>query len=328
MNIYLFTNSKKISSLFSSISKDYELLTLKRDMYADTINSVSPGDLIYYDIQGLTSDQLFQNISDFLENVAINFGIIDPTSEIASISDLFFDGFCDYISKKELMHPISPARIKKVRNYKNFCITNQVVKNSATPINIKKPVQGWKSIKEGDEYTFYILYFRLEEVALLQNHFGYEFTESIINTVRDYLRSFFGSYEGKLWITDDNKALFLFPYKENNQRIILGIYQFLLNKILFSGEILKSPVIVNPTFILHLGNIMYLNEEMSGKSVSDALNFIFHAANSYVTAGNFYVSDSVFNIIPTPIASFFKRAPSFEGHDFMVMRNQIIGDKG
>ncbi|MBN2434745.1 MAG: hypothetical protein JXK07_05690 [Spirochaetes bacterium] len=327
MNIYVFTNSKKIGSLFDSLLKDYELFIYKRDMFNTSIDSINPGDLVYYDIQGLEADQLYLSISDFVDKAAINFGIIDPKSEIASISDLFFAGFCDYISKKEIAYPITPGRIKKIRSYKNFSLPDKVIMNNSLRMNIKKADKGWNSIQEGKEYSFYILYFRLEEVTQLQNHFGYKFTESIINTVRDYLKSYFGALDGKLWITDDNKVLFLFPYKDNNHNIFMGIFNFLLNKILFSGETLKSPVIVNPTIILHLGNVTYLNEDMAGKSVSNSLNLIFHAANSYVTPGNFYLSDTVFGCIPPTIAFFFRRAPSFEGHDFMIMKNQIINSQ-
>ncbi len=322
MDIVLFSNSKTIPEVFSELKKsaDFDLILYPPDVFIETVEEIPQCQIVYLDIQSFDSNELDKNLAFMCASPVHWFGIIDPKNDIEDIATLFHQGITDYIPKKQLKaNPITPERIKRMLAYRE-CQMPESIHSNRRRILIKKPENGWEGITEEHEYSFVMLLVRVEKLSHLQNNYGYTFSDKIMTSYYDYLKKIIISKGGRPWLTDAHHTLYLFPFQNNNSTPILTTYSFMFNAPIISGEYVKSPVLISSTMLLHLGNITYLKQERAGRSISPALNFIFHAANSSVTPGRLYVTDTLFTDIPQEIGDLFVDSGNFEGHDLKVMR--------
>lgn len=322
MLIEVFTNSKIVKALFEDLTenKDYVVSIKKMTNLKEDISECPPCSIVYIDIQSLSDEDIDTLEYDYAHLKTHWFCIIDPKGKIEHISSLFHNGICDYISKKELSGPISVDRIERITSYRDCSIPDSVLKDTAFSFRINYPPREWHRIKEGAEYTFCMLYVRLENINTIKSNFGYKFADRVILSFFDYLKKQMASSNGQLWLRDTNQGLFLFPYTEENHAFIVAAYRLMLNSVIISGEILQAPENLEYTLIAHLGNITYLPQEIAGRAISDSLNFLFHAANEMVSPGSFYVTDILFHEIPNQIEDLFVSAGSFEGHDLKKLK--------
>jgi hypothetical protein len=254
------------------------------------------------------------------------YGIIDPKNSIDDIAILFHQGITDYIPKKLIKSQIDQDRIKRMVAFRTCSRPHDVTDNRRKLI-VKAPVKGWESVEEGREYTFVMLFIRIEKAGQMQNSYGYSFSDKMITSFLEHLKRSLIPHQGKQWLTDSRHTLFLFPYTNNNSGPIQTAFSFMLNSPIISGEYLKSPLLLTSTMILHLGNIRYFKQEKAGTSISPALNFIFHAASSSVSPGRFYVTDMLYSDIPEELNDIFIDAHHFEGHDLKVVKEISFTDK-
>lgn len=323
MLIEVFTDNKNIVGMFSNLQKNNSFIISIRDKatIGAALQKVPPLSVVYIDITSLDEGEVKTYMDPILKNQMHWCGLIDPKGEIANIGTLFHNGYADYISKKELKQPIEPERIHKLMEFKACNISDHLLKDNALSLNIINSPSNWEMIREGAEYTFVMLYLRLDHTSTLKMKYGYQFTDKLTNTFFDYFQKVIENINGKLWTKSINQGLFLIPYSPDEMNALLATYRLMLNKLIISGEILGAPELLDYTIILHLGNVDYLPQDLSGRAVSDSLNFLYHAANEKVAPGSLYVTDRLYEYIPKEIADLFEEIGNFEGHELKKLNN-------
>ncbi len=321
MNIIVFSDNRQISNLFADLEKTnkFSVTVYPSQSFMERIDTLPSCQVVYLDLQPFSQTERAKLLAFISASPIHWYGIIDPKDETDDIALLFHQGISDYISRRQLKNRLTPQRIKRITSYRDCKIPENLHENRQKII-IKKALDGWQDIQQEKEYTFIILFVRVENLLHLRNTYGYTFTDKLVNSYYDYLKNSLLQVNGRLWMMDASHALFLFPYQDSNSDPILTAYSFMLNAPLISGEYLKSPELLKCTMLMHMGNLIYYRNESAGRSLSSSLNFLFHAASSNVRPGRFYITDMLFNDIPEEISDLFVAADDFEGHEMKVFK--------
>ncbi|MBN1501293.1 MAG: hypothetical protein JW982_14130 [Spirochaetes bacterium] len=330
MDIYIFTDDKKTMSLFSSLekSRDFNVIIKPVNEYKNIIKNLEQCELVYLDILNFKDDaEIRRNLNYIQKYKKIRCGIIDTKNRLTGIAHYFHQGFCDYINSTEIHKPVTVQRINEVYDFKtcDFNIKN----DSRTEHLVHEKTQGkelsWNEISEGNEYSFLLMYIRLDRQKKLKSEFGYDFIEKMTEKFEKYIEHLSGMNNGKLWNWDVNNGIILYPYSDSScSNVITASYRFMRDTILLSNEILNSPVKLDFTIILEKGEMEYHARGMTGTTISEALNRIFHAADLMAEPGNLYIFDSLFKNIPHQINHLYVETDDFEGHGLKRLKKYNI----
>ncbi len=320
MEIHIFTDNDKLKEYFREIegAKDFSLTLAPVSSFKNTVKKLNHCEMIYLDIDKMDEAEIKKYIAYMSRLEFVRCGLIDPSDSANSVSHLFHMGFSDYIGKKELKAGVTPQRIAENMQFK-ACHLPPVRSDGAKLRAIKAP-NSWNSIKEGKEYTFSMLFLRIDRIKEMKKNFGHKFIEQITGKYLGLFEKSINAHNGKLWNWDINKGVALFPYNENCGDIILSGYRFIRDSILFSAEYLHSPVKLEFTIVLHLGNLEYHKRGETGTTVSESMNLLYHASELMAKPGNYYLSQNISPHIPGEISDLFIEDGEFEGYSFMRMK--------
>ncbi len=320
MDIYVFTDDKKIENAFSVLQKikNYTVTFKPYDEHRNTIKNLNNHEIVYIDIQKLADDtEIKKTLNYIMKYDKIRPGIIDTKNKLSGIAHYFHFGFCDYINMNDISQNITAQRINEILEYKQ-CASSDEADIGAQ--NSFQPDISWNDIIEGNDYTFFLMYLRLDRQTKLKTEYGYDFIEKMTEKLEKYIIHLASANNGKLWNWDVNNGIILFPYSDSIANIIIASYRFMRDSILLSSEVLNSPVKLDFTVILDKGRLEYHSRGMTGTTISESLNRIYHAADLMAEAGNLYVFDALFNDIPPQISHLFIPIQDFEGHNMKRLK--------
>jgi|GEM_PF-800139 len=320
MEIYIFSDNEKISSNFSAVekSKEFNLKVMPVDKFRQTAKKLNHCEMIYLDISGMNDSDRKKNINFMSKLKFVRCGIIDPSDSTDSISHLFHMGFSDYLESRELNNGITPQRLKENIQFKTCHLPP--VRSDGARIRAKEAPDSWSGIEDGEEYTFCLLFLRIDRIKEMKRNYGHKFIEQLTRKYLGLFEKSVSAHNGKIWNWDINKGVALFPYNDRCGEIILSGFRFIRDSILLSAEYLHSPVKLEFTIIVHLGNLEYHERGKTGTTVSESMNLLYHAAELMAKPGNYYLSQNMASYTPEEIEDLFVDAGEFEGYSFKRMK--------
>lgn len=322
MEIFIFTDSQSIESYFSEIKK-FDEFTINIHPVSDfkkAIKYIHSCDLIYLDISSMPDDIMIKMIKIMYSSKGKRFGVIDPEGKTKSISALFHNGIIDYVGPHDIEEKFDAKRLEEILTFRECRLDISDYDNIVLNEKNITVDRGWEEIEENKEYTFCIMFIRLENFEYIKKNHGPEFAEELISKFREYVTTETAAIDGKIWRWDDPAGLVVFPFNGKSCDAIMASFKMIRDRILLSVEICTSPQMLDLTIILHLGNMVYKPVGKTGTTISDSINFVFHASEFLSPKGRFYISDPLFSFIPEGIRDLFRQVNMFEGRDMKMMK--------
>jgi hypothetical protein len=225
----------------------------------------------------------------------------------------------------ELEKGIDKKRIKSAVKFKGHD-HNPESFNTIKPDSLITVKGGWDDININNEYTFCIMYIVLDQSNSSVKKTVNGSHNNLENRFKVYLENELKKINGKIWRWDDNQGLILFPYDGERCDAVLACFKLMRDRIFVSIEQCNSSILLSYTIILHLGNLKYQQRGKTGTTISESINFIYHASETFTKKGIFYITDSLYDKIPAGYRDLFVPAGIFEGIEMKRMKRVLYNN--
>ncbi len=314
INIYLFTKKRKIISFFNKIRKarTFSLTIYNPVNYRKILTNDSDYFFAYIDISSFTSSEKRKFLTYITRQRKFDYGILDPENWIVDSASLFHKGASDYLPGPAIIGEISTKRIKDAIN---FYMIESAESDIGEPDSHSETIllkSSWDIIAEGNSYTFIFMFIEIDMIKDWASHSGKAHINDVMNHFYKHLQNTINPLHGRIWIKTEYGALVLFPYAGSATPIILECFKLVLDKIIISAEEYPYKTILSYKIALDIGTTKYLTKGNTGSIVSDSVNYIFHLGNQYAKAGNFYLTNLIYEDIPSGLLNYFALAGNFQ----------------
>ncbi len=327
IDIYLFSKNSKVLSFFKKIrnSKAFSIIIYNPDNYKSILRNTNQETFVYIDISSFDNSERKKVLNYVTRQKRFDFGIIDPKNNIEDSAELFHKGSSDYMGKSLISGEAKAGRIKSAVNFYTSDYEEEQIEKA--PVFDDMPIMlsghNWDNIKEGNEYTFCMLYL---EIDILQEweKSGKAHIEEVMEFFYGHVHRIMAPLNGKLWMKTDFGALLLFPYDGSCTPIIIECIKLIMNRIIFSAEEYTYNTILTYRMAMDIGNTKYLASGNTGNIISDSVNFIFHFGKQYAEAGNFYLTGRVKEDIPPGLLDKFCPGDRFQDRSIYRMKLPVL----
>lgn len=333
MLIIVFSDSAGIRNSFSAIrkSRSYSLQFYPPSEFRGRLKQSEKGAFIYVDISSWDPEER-EGILKTLSRYRGRFcGIIDRSGAVKDPASLFHDGVSDYVGRAALKGGITPARMRRVASFcsgydKPDAVSIKHAKSVPTSaVGARKREQllsgkDWKKIRDGQEYTFWFMYFGLDHPEALKDTLSDSQYNTAIQGFRSFMERMVAQAEGRLWIWDEFGGLVLFPFDGRGFEPVITCYRLVLSRRIYGIEALSFYVPLSYHIALDIGNIIYRCRGNTGTIVSGAINDIFNLGKKFVKPGNFCITERVLQYVPEGLKKRFLPTDQFQGCRIMRMR--------
>ena len=308
--LVLITRSQESLSCFDTIRRSKSIdLEVRDDLdWKKTIRE--NGSMIYLDIGSLSPREIRKAIRTLESQDTLTYGIVDPEGRIDDPADLFHGGASDYIGPDLLNKRLSLSRINQAMNFYPDVEDEEEESGDLS----------WETIREGDEYPFYLLYAELDILPEWKTKSGSSFITGLLKTFESHMNRVFLPLGGQLWMKSDYGGLYLFPYSEGSSDIIPACMRLILNRVLISMEVFSYGTLLPYHFSLDTGTTVYRKKGNTGTLISEAVNFIFHLGQQYTQPGQFVISRRAAEHIPAGLADCFVPCGNYHDQDILRMK--------
>jgi hypothetical protein len=274
-------------------------------------------DLCYLDITGLDESyckRLLKKIRTAYPDCP--WGILDLGGESPDPALFFHEGASDYLGPHCKAEGFTSQRWKRIQEYlgsKTAQKGTAVGKNSPLCPD-ERSFPGWKSIKSGTIFPFYLLYIGPEHGEGLKTSLGEKRFGELQNRLVQYLTQLFSSVDALLWMQTDTSFLFLIPPEKGRaSQVIEDCLRLALNAPLISYEKLHLDFSLPLACAMHYGELPFQPPGKTGTLVADCINFIFHLGYQRAQGGRLVLSEAVEGAIGAPLRDLFVAIEPFEG---------------
>jgi hypothetical protein len=288
---------------------------------------MEPGSLAYVDLSGLDEPAITQYLRSLSKSKSFHFALIDPAGKMKDTSQLFHQGFADYVDKVTLLEGLTTKRLNRVFRYlqENKRLFDRQKTSPEKGILPYIPSGGdWREVEPGREYTFTLLFVELDGKEDMEKKYGHKNLGIALASFRNFIENSVRPYRGKLWIWSRFGGIVLFPFNGIECPSLKCCFRLFLFKHLYDIEESLFPNFLSFRMAMHLGNVVF-TEQNTGHVVSDSLNFIFHIGQQFARPGRFYITEEVLRLGPSVLKSFFVDSGLFEGRKLLQMRAPIHG---
>lgn len=323
MEIVVVSSSKEMKKYFASIgrSRKYAISFVPPDNLQKIIRREPDERLLYIDIAGFSETDFKKKLTALEKKSQFRFGIIDEKNRTIDIADFFHRGAVDYLDGRILKSGIETKRITKVLEYRPFTHGSTSDSGlSAKRKNLKIAEKGWDEIKNGTEYTFWLLYIELDMIDEWKTKSGKAHIDDVQNIFHRYIESHLNPVGGRTWMWMNQGGVFLFPFREGSREPVLTCVRIILNRTLASIEEFGYNSTITYKMALHVGNTVYRDRGHTGHIVSDTVNFLFHLGQNHTREKQFYLTSSAYQYVPESFKQLFCRMGDFEGEIIYSMK--------
>lgn len=291
---------------------------------ADILPSLAPGDLLYLDVSAFTAAEARSRLRQLLGRGDLFVGVIDPKGAVDDVPALFHEGAVDYLDGAAWKTGLSSRRINRVAAYVRALRRYPEAEGRPPAVaRIGRPSgSDWTGIREGEEYTFSLLYIELDGAEGLELRFGAANLTEALASFRSYVERSVAPFGGRTWIWSRFGGIVLFPFDGRREQSAPCGLSMVLYKYLYDIEESRFPHFVSWRMAAHVGDVVW-RERATGTLVSDTLNSIFHLGQQYVPAGAFHVTDEIRQLAGEALRRFFVPAGQFEGRRIWRMRRPV-----
>jgi len=314
MKLLLFTSCSSFPLKIANNGR-YELVVKSHDAIGQRDDT--DFDFSYLDISGLDESLCKRLIKKLRTAYPLRpWGILDLSGESDDPAWFFHEGAADYLGPGSADEGFTSQRWKRIQEFLSArgpeATSEQAVSIRFCPEERKFP--GWKSIKPGTVFPFYLLYAGPENEATLKTSLGDKRFGELQNRLLQYLTQIFSSVDALLWMQSDASFLFLIPpEKARAGKVIEACLRLGLNEALISYEKLHLDFSLPLAFAIHYGEIPFQPPGKTGTLVADSINFIFHLAHQRAEGGRIVLSEEVAGGIMPELGDLFTPAEAFEG---------------
>lgn len=322
MNVIVVSTSKEDKKAFSPLkrSRKYSLAFILPKDLTDRIKKDSSETLYYLNESDFSDTDFKKKISLLEKNPHVRFGIIDRKNRIEDIAELFHKGAVDYVGTPVLKNGIEVPRITKVLQFQPFDTDGDVTDRNESRRFWNIVENGWKDIRRGKEYTFFLLYIELDMIDEWKQKSGKAHIDEVQKIFHRHIENALTAVGGKTWMWMNQGGVFLFPFNGKTCDPVLTCIRFVLNRTIISIEEFGYNSTISYKMALHLGNTVYKERGNTGEIVSDTVNFLFHLGQQYTRPGHFYVTAPIMQFIPDGLKKLFLPIDDFEGEAVFSMR--------
>ena len=325
MKVYVCTEKPAVEKHFAPLrrARSVGCTFLKPGELSGFLADSPPPCILYIDISAVEEEGWRQHLRSLQRNNPnIRLGLIDPAGTISDVAELFHQGIADYLGKQSLQEGIGTKRIKNIFAFKPDLEDEKSGggpdkhpgrEAPAVRPDWKTVAGGWKEIQSGVEYTFSIIYVRLDMMEDWRKKAGEGHINAVQKIFHDHIENVFAQVGGRIWMWMNDSGLVLVPFDGKSCPPLLPAIRLILNRDLTSIELYRYNSPITYTIALHIGNTFYKSRGKTGDIISDTVNFIFHLAKHYMKPGHLYLTDAVYPFIPGSLEDLFVESEPFEG---------------
>jgi hypothetical protein len=290
----------------------------------EVLPTLAPGDLLYLDLSAFTAAEAGTRLKRLLARTDLFVGIIDPKGSVGDVPALFHDGAIDYLDGAAWKAGLPPRRLARAAAYaralKRF--PEEALQQVPAARRSRPSGTDWSRLREGEEYTFSLLFIELDGAESLELRFGAANLTEALASFRAYVERSAAPFGGRTWIWSRFGGIVLFPFDGRREQAAPCGLSMTLYKYLYDIEESRFPHFVSWRMAAHLGEIAW-REHATGTLVSETLNSIFHLGQQFVPAGSFHVTDDIRELAGTALRTFFVPAGQFEGRRVWRMKRPL-----
>jgi len=294
------------------------------DRLAEVLPSLAPGDLLYLDLSAFTPAAARSRLKALLARDDLFLGVVDPKRTVKDIPSLFHDGAVDYLEGAAWKAGLAPRRLARVAAFagalKRF--PESAVREAVTTRSCRPSGADWSRLKEGEEYTFSLLFIELDGAEGLELRFGAANLTEALASFRAYVERSAAPFGGRTWIWSRFGGIVLFPFDGRREQAAPCGLSMTLYKYLYDIEESRFPHFVSWRMAAHLGEVAW-RERATGTLVSETLNSVFHLGQQFVPAGSFHLTDDIHALAGVQMRKFFVPAGQFEDRRIWRMRRPL-----
>jgi hypothetical protein len=293
-------------------------------LLAEILPTLAPGDLLYLDLTAFTAAEARSRVKQLLARNDLFVGVIDPKGAVEDVPSLFHDGAVDYVDGASWKSGLTPRRLNRVAGFARALKRYpESVGREAPPARPGRPSGAdWSRLREGEEYTFSLLFIELDGAEDLELRFGAANLAEALASFRAYVERSASPFSGRTWIWSRFGGIVLFPFDGRHEQAAPCGLSMTLYKYLYDIEESRFPHFVSWRIAAHLGEVAW-RERATGTLVSETLNSIFHLGQQFVPPGSFHVTDDIHALAGGPMREFFVPAGQFEGRHIWRMRRPL-----
>jgi class 3 adenylate cyclase len=291
---------------------------------AEVLPSLGPGDLLYLDLSSFTAAEARARLKQLLDRSDLFVGVIDPKGTVKDVPSLFHDGAVDYVDGAAWKAGIPPRRLGRAAAYARALKRYPDAADRAEPTARPGRPSGadWSRIREGEEYTFSLLFIELDGAEDLEQRFGAANLAEALASFHAYVERSVAPFGGRTWIWSRFGGIVLFPFDGRREQAAPCGLSMVLYKYLYDIEESRFPHFVSWRMAAHVGDVVW-RERATGTLVSETLNSVFHLGQQFVPAGSFHVTDEIRQLAGDPMRKFFVPAGHYEGRRIWRMRRPL-----
>jgi hypothetical protein len=291
---------------------------------AEILPALVPGDLLYLDLSAFTAAEARSRLKQLLARKELFLGVIDPKGTVKDVPSLFHDGAVDYLDGAAWKAGIAPRRLNRAAAYARALKRYPEAEGQETlPARPCRPSgTDWFRLREGEEYTFSLLFIELDGAEDLELRFGATNLTEALASFRAYVERSAAPFGGRTWIWSRFGGIVLFPFDGKREQAAPCGLSMTLYKYLYDIEESRFPHFVSWRMAAHLGEVVW-RERATGTLVSETLNSVFHLGQQFAPAGSFHVTDDIRELAGGPMRKFFVPAGQYEGRRIWRMRRPL-----
>jgi hypothetical protein len=291
---------------------------------AEILPTLAAGDLLYLDLAAFTAAEAHSWLKQLLARNDLFVGVIDPKGAVDDISSLFHDGVIDYVDGAAWKAGIAPRRLGRAAEFARALKRYpESATREAPPARPCRPSGAdWSRLREGEEYTFSLLFIELDGAESLELRFGATNLTEALASFRAYVERSAAPFGGRTWIWSRFGGIVLFPFDGRCEQAAPCGLSMTLYKYLYDIEESRFPHFVSWRMAAHLGEVAW-RERATGTLVSETLNSVFHLGQQFVPAGSFHATDDIHALAGAQMRKFFVPAGQFEGRRIWRMRRPL-----
>ncbi len=205
---------------------------------AEILPSLGPGDLLYLDLSSFTAVEARARLKQLLGRSDLFVGVIDPKGTVKDVPTLFHDGAVDYVDGAAWKAGIPPRRLGRAAAYARLLKRYPDAAGRATPTARPGRPSGadWSRIREGEEYTFSLLFIELDGAEGLEQRFGAANLAEALASFHAYVERSAAPFGGRTWIWSRFGGIVLFPFDGRREQAAPCGLSMVLYKYLYDIE--------------------------------------------------------------------------------------------
>jgi hypothetical protein len=319
MKILLFSEREDVISAFRKAMgrSSHTLETCNHSDLNKKLKDCSREDLQYVDVAGLSDDRMKRTLKRLSTLDYCTYGVVDPDGRIADIGGLFHDGAVDYLGE-ETLPTLKSARFKRAAGFRPPRHEPEV-ERPPVPASKNYILSGsdWSGVRPGKEYTFFLLYVKLDQYESIKEKQGDDLTNRLIEKFRAYIESALTAAGGRLWMWNESGGVFLFPFDGQSYAPVVSCIRIMLARRIFNVEVIGSTILFSYRIALDVGNTTYQERGRTGHIISDSVNFIHHLGQRRLEEGSFFVTGELHTMLPDALKETFSPVDRYEGRHIL-----------